>query len=359
MIEIDASQGEGGGQVLRSALAMSVITGQPVHLTRIRARRRNPGLAPQHLAGVKAAAQICDAEVEGAALRSQELTFIPGGAARAGTYEFDIQELAGQGSAGATTLLLQTLLLPLALADGDSHLTLRGGTHVAWSPPVHYVRWVLLPMLDRIGIHAEVELVDWGWYPKGGGEVRVTIRGNSELRGIQLTDRGAFVNLRGVAVATNLPSHIPQRISARANNLLREAGLPANVEALRVSGTTEGAGIFVAIAYENVVAGFTGLGRLGKPSAEVAEEAIIPLIAYYRRTAALGPYLPDQIVPALMMAQGPSLFSTVEITRHTLTNIAIVQEFIDRSVHVDGTEGQPGFVRIDGEQPRLLPARQV
>lgn len=359
MIEIDASQGEGGGQVLRSALAMSIISDQPVHLTRIRARRSNPGLAPQHLAGVKAAAQICGADVEGAELRSQELTFTPHGFARAGTYTFDIQELAGQGSAGATTLLLQTVLLPLALADGSSHLTLRGGTHVAWSPPVHYVRWVLLPVLDRIGIHADVELVDWGWYPKGGGEVRVTIRGGSEPRGIQLTDRGAFVNLRGVAVATNLPSHIPQRISGRANNLLREAGLPTNVEALRVSGQAEGAGIFVAAAYENIIAGFTGLGRPGKPSDEVAEEAVIPLINYHRRTAALDSHLPDQILPALMMAQGPSLFSTVEITQHTLTNIAVVQEFIDRSVDVKGAEGQPGFVQVNGSSPRLPPARRV
>lgn len=355
MIHIDASQGEGGGQVLRSSLAMSIITTRPIDLTGIRAGRRNPGLAPQHLAGVRAAAHICGAEVEGDALGSQELIFRPAGPARPGDYTFDIQALAGQGSAGALTLLLQTLLLPLALADGPSRLTLRGGTHAAWSPPVHYVFWVLLPMLRRIGVSAAIELSTYGLYPKGGGEARVTIDGSADLRGAMLTDRGEFVGLEGLAVASNLPSHIPQRISGRANNLLREAGLPPRVEPLRVSGPSEGAGVFIALAYEHVMAGFTGLGRPGKPSDEVAEEAVQPLIQYHRQTAALDPHLPDQLLPALMLAAGPSLLSTVEITRHTLTNITIVQHFVERRVDVQGLEGQPGFIRVEGMGPGLPP----
>lgn len=355
MLYIDASQGEGGGQVLRSSLAMSVITTRPIHLTGIRAGRRNPGLAPQHLAGVRAAAQICSAGVVGDAIGSQELTFTPGSVARPGDYTFDIQALAGQGSAGALSLLLQTILLPLALADGPSRLTLRGGTHVAWSPPVHYVLWVLLPMLRRIGISASIELADYGWYPKGGGEARVTIDGSAELQGVMLTERGEFVGLEGLAIASNLPSHIPQRISGRANNRLREAGLPPRVEPMRVTGPSEGAGVFIALAYEHVMAGFTGLGRPGKPSDVVADEAVEPLIQYHRQTAALDPHLPDQLLPALMLAAGPSLLSTVEITLHTLTNIAIVQHFVERRVDVEGLEGQPGFIRVDGIGPGLPP----
>lgn len=359
MIRIDASQGEGGGQVLRSALAMSIISAQPVHLVNIRANRRNPGLAPQHLAGVRAAAQICGATVEGDDLRSQELTFRPGGFAYAGDYHFDIEKLSGQGSAGALTLLLQTVLLPLALADGPSRLTLRGGSHVAWSPPVHYVEWVLLPMLERIGIHASIDLSEWGWYPRGGGEAFVTIEGNADLHGVTLTERGEFLSLQGIAAAANLPASIPQKMSGRANNLLREAGLPANVQPLRVTGPSDGAGIVIVLEYENVRAGFTGLGRQANPSAEVAEEAVEPLIAYTRQTAALDPHLPDQILPALTMAHGPSLISTVDITRHTLTNIATVQHFIERQVDVEGEEGQPGFVRVSGPGPALPPELRV
>lgn len=173
LIRIDGSQGEGGGQILRTALALSIVTGRPVHLFNLRAGRRNPGLAAQHLAGVRAAAQICGAEVEGERVGSTAITFRPGGTAQAGQYAFDISQLAGQSSAGSVTLLLQTLLLPLALADGDSHLVLRGGTHVAWSPPAHYVEWVLLPMLARAGIHASIRLTAWGWYPQEIGRAHV------------------------------------------------------------------------------------------------------------------------------------------------------------------------------------------
>ncbi len=360
VLHIDASQGEGGGQVLRTALALSVLTGRAVHLTGIRAgrtdarRRRNPGLAPQHLAGVKAAAQISAAQVEGAHLGSSELVFRPGAPAQPGRYVFDISQLAGQGSAGAVTLLLQVLLLPLGLAAGDSHLVLRGGTHVAWSPPAHYVAWVLLPALARIGLHAEIELVAWGWYPKGGGEVRVTVHGGARLQGVTLAERGAFSGLQGLAAASNLPSHIPQRIAGRANNLLHEAGLPSRVEPLRTGGPSTGAGIFLAAHSENVSAGYSVLGEKGKPSDVVAEEATSALIAYHRQTGALDPFLPDQIIPALMLASGPSLLSTVRITQHTLTNIAIAQHFIERPVKVEGDEGQAGFVRVEGDAPLFV-----
>ncbi len=348
MIRIDGSQGEGGGQVLRTALALAVLTAQPVEITRIRARRRNPGLAPQHLAGVLAAARICNAEVEGARIRSTTLTFRPGSPPQAGTYEFDISKMAEQSSAGAVTLLLQTILLPLALADGPSRLLLRGGTHVAWSPPAHYVEWVLLPMLARLGLRASMRLIEWGWYPVGGGQIEVTVEGRAHLRGIDLTERGPLVELKGVAAVSNLPSHIPQRMAARANNLLREAGLPGNVQPLRTGGLSTGAGIFIAACYEHSIAGISALGERGKPSDVVAEEAVGPLIAFHRQWAALDEHLPDQLIPALALAEGPSVLSTVAITRHVLTNIDIVRHFVQRSIIVEGAEGQAGIIRVEG-----------
>ena len=353
MIEIDASQGEGGGQVLRTVLALSVLTGHAVKLTGIRARRRNPGLAPQHLAGVKAAAQVCAAEIEGARLHSSELTFRPATPAQSGRYTFDISRLAGQGGAGAVTLLLQSILLPLALAGGPSHLILRGGTHVAWSPPVHYVQWVLFPAFARVGVQASLELVTWGWHPQGGGEVHVTIQGSAHLQSVNLLERGPLSGLRGVAAASNLPSHIPQRMAARANTLLREAGLPPRVEPLRTTGPSTGAGVFLALSFNHACAGFSALGERGRPSEVLAEEAVGPLVTYYRQTGALDPYLPDQLIPALMQASGTSSLSTVNITRHTLTNIAVVQHFVDRPVKVVGEQGRPGLIHIEGDVPAL------
>lgn len=357
MIEIDGSQGEGGGQVLRTALALSVVTGQAVHLTRIRAGRRNPGLAPQHLAGVLAAAQICGAQVERARLKSTDITFQPDGPAQAGSYRFDISQLAKQRSVGAVTLLLQTLLLPLALADGPSHVALRGGTHVAWSPPVHYVEWILLPTLAQVGVRASIKLHKWGWYPKGGGEVEVEIGGSAKLEGVNLTKRDKLSEIQGLAVATNLPSHIPHRMASRANNLLREAGLPADVQPLRTTGPSTGAGLFIGLAHENgVQAGFSALGEIGKPPEVVAQEAIEDLLAYQRQSQALDRHLPDQLLPTLALADGPSALSSVEITRHTLTNAAIVRRFVKREIVVEGNEGQPGFIRVTGAHQRPIAA---
>lgn len=353
MIRIDGSEGEGGGQILRTALALSILTDQPFQIVRIRAGRRNPGLAPQHLAGVLAAARICDAEVEGAHLGSGELIFRPGRSAAPGRYTFDISQLAGKGSAGAVTLLLQAILLPLALAAGPSHLTLRGGTHVAWSPPVHYVEWVLLPTLAQAGLQATIRLLKWGWYPRGGGEVEVTIQGQARLRGLDLVERGQFLDLRGLAVATNLPAHIPQRISGRLNNLLRAEGLPPRVQPLRTTGPSTGAGVFVSLSYENVTAGFSALGERGKPSEKVANEAAAEVIAYHRQTAALDPHLPDQLLPVLALAGGPSALSTQRITRHVLTNVAVIGRFVERPITVEGNEGEPGLIRVAGDAPVL------
>jgi RNA 3'-terminal phosphate cyclase (ATP) len=266
---------------------------------------------------------------------------------RTGDYSFDVSKLAGQGSAGAVSLLLQTILLPLALADGQTRLILAGGTHVAWSPPVYYVDRVLFPALAYVGLQAGIKLLEWGWYPRGGGCVEVTIEGGAKLKGVNLNQRGALKDLEGVAVASNLPAHIPQRISARANNLLRKAGLPPGIRPIRAGGPSTGAGIFTALAYEAVHAGYSVLGVRGKPSEEVAEEAVNAVLKHHRQAGTLDPYLPDQIIPALVLAEGDSKISTVEITGHTLTNVAVIQRFVDRPIKVIGDKGQPGVIRIE------------
>jgi RNA 3'-terminal phosphate cyclase (ATP) len=282
MIYIDGSYGEGGGQVLRTSLSLATITGQPIRIERIRAGRKKPGLAAQHLTGVRAAAAICNAQVQGDELGSTNLEFTPSSSVQAGKYTFDVSDAREGRSAGAVTLVLQTILLPLALARGDSQIILRGGTHVAYSPSLSYIEQVYLPILKRMGVQAEVRLHRWGWYPQGGGEVELHVSGGSTLTSINLLERGQLQEVRGLAVVTQLPSHIPQRMASRAENLLHEAHLKATVRPLRERGVAPGAGIFLTAEYEDSLAGFGALGRLGLPADKVAEIACQELLNFHK-----------------------------------------------------------------------------
>jgi RNA 3'-terminal phosphate cyclase (ATP) len=350
VIHIDGSQGEGGGQVLRTALALSALTGRATRLHRIRARRKNPGLAPQHLTGVQALARLCQAEVQGAALGSTELTFAPQAPVSSGAYTFDVAQAAKGGSAGSVTLLLQTLLLPLAAASGDSHLALKGGTHVPWSPPFEYLAQVFLPAMARLGLRVESRLEGWGFYPMGGGQLLATIHGGGplSLQPLVLVERGPLLQVQGTAVSCNLPAHVAQRLADRACGLLLEAGLPCQIIPTRVSGPGPGAGLFLTAVYENISAGFSALGEKGKPAPLVAEEAVADLLAYHRQDAPLDPHLADQLILPLSLAAGSSRFRTSALTRHLLTNAQVIGQFLPAVIHLEGEEGQAGAVLVEG-----------
>jgi RNA 3'-terminal phosphate cyclase (ATP) len=210
------------------------------------------------------------------------------------------------------------------------------------------VRDVLLPTLACMGIEANIELVRWGWYPKGGGEVCAVIQGGAKLRGVDLSEHGTLQRVRGVAAASNLPSHIPQRISNRFNNLLREADLPGGVDAIRAGEPSTGAGIFVVAEYQGARAGFSALGERGKPSEQVAGEAFEALLAHHRDGSALDPHLPDQLIVAMSLAEGPSNLTTSQITLHLLTNVTIIGRFVERTIQVEGGLGSPGYVSVEG-----------
>jgi RNA 3'-terminal phosphate cyclase (ATP) len=350
MITIDGSKGEGGGQIVRSALALSVLTGQPIQIDRIRAGRSKPGLRPQHLAAVQASAALCDARLSGATLDSQTLTFHPRHAARAGTYRLDVAKIAGRGSAGSVGLVLQTVLLPLATVAGSSRLTLRGGTHVPWAPSIDYVRSVFLPTVADMGVEATIKLVDWGFYPAGGGEARIEITGRpTPLEPITLVERGAMRRVWGHGVAANLPSHIPQRLVNRARNLLADAGINADVQPMRVRGKGPGAGIFLFAAYEHAVAGFTAYGRKGLPSEEVAQVACDALLAHHRAGQPVDLHLADQLILPMALAAGTSHIVTSNITQHLLTNLNLIQSLLPVEARVEGRRGQPGAIFITGK----------
>lgn len=362
MHTVDGSYGEGGGQVLRTSLALSAVTGQPVRIERIRAGRRKPGLQPQHVTSVRAAAKVCDARVEGAKLHSDALIFIPQSAPRAGNYVFDVAQAAKGGSAGSVSLILQTVLLPLAVAGGLSRLTLGGGTHVAWSPPYDYLKRVYLPTLARMGVKAKVSLQKWGWYPVGGGVVQATVEGQGVgasaggtgvyagaeggLRGLDLRERGEVLRVRGLSASSNLPKHIRLRQEGAALQALRANGVNVRMEVMDAPAKGLGTMVFLWAECQNALAGFTSLGERGKPAEQVAEEAAGELLVYLKNDAALECYLADQLVLPMALASGPSQFTTQLVTQHLLTNAWVVNHFLPGRVRVDGEEGQAGVCWI-------------
>jgi RNA 3'-terminal phosphate cyclase (ATP) len=376
MLEIDGSIGEGGGQVLRSALALSALTLRPMRIYNIRENRPSPGLAPQHLTAARALAEISAALMEGDALGSTEIVFRPRRIPVPGAYSCDVGGGAKGGSAGSVTLILQALLLPLSLASEPSEVRIKGGTHVAWSPSYDYLEDVFLHALSRIGVQANCELEAWGFYPRGGGEIHARVEGRGDrssvvgagptepagrpqgdggkpafelgLKGLQIPERGILKKVWGRAVACNLPSHIPQRMADRARSLLSPLGVKAQIEPRRVRGVGPGAGIFLTAEFDHVRAGFSALGERGKPSEEVAEEAVERFRRYLARPGAVDPHLGDQLLLPLALASGPSHYSVSEITGHLLTNRDVILMACGREIEVDGNLGEPGQVTVRG-----------
>lgn len=245
-----------------------------------------------------------------------------------GFYEFNVAEAREGGSAGAATLVLQTVLLPLALAAASSTVIVKGGTHVPWSPSFFYLRDVYLPMVARLGVQATVELSAWGWYPAGEGEIKAAIPGMATLTSSLAETRGPLRQISGAAVASSLPAHIAQRMRDRTANLLHQSGLPAAIEPQRTRSVSPGAGIFLTAEYESSRAGFTALGELGKPSERVAEEAVEALLAFHQTDALLDAHLADQLVLPLALSGQPVTVSVERVSRHTLTNIWVVEQFL-------------------------------
>jgi RNA 3'-terminal phosphate cyclase (ATP) len=340
---IDGSQGEGGGQVLRTSLSLSALTGRPFRLNHIRANRSKPGLRPQHLTAVRAVAALCQAELSGDRLNSTTLEFRPQSPPRGGQYRFDVSDAAQNGSAGSVTLIFQAVLWPLLFADGPSQVSLHGGTHVPFSPPYHYLTRVAQPAFARLGATFQTELKAWGWYPVGGGEMVATIEPASHLQSISFA-RGDVDEVEGVAAVTNLPAHIPQRMARRAHNLLEEAGLHPRLQPLRERGPGPGAGIVLWVPY----GGATGLGRKGVPAENVAQTAVAELLAFIENRADVDKYLADQLLLPLALADGRTTFTTSELTTHTLTSASLLHQWLDVTIDATGELGGPAQVAVVG-----------
>ncbi len=319
MILIDGSAGEGGGQILRSSLALSALTGQPFRIEKIRAGRSRPGLLRQHLTALQAAAAVCGGKYsDGTGLGVQELEFYPG-KVRAGTFEFAV------GTAGSAMLVFQTVLLPLLGADEPSRLIITGGTHNPLSPPFEFVASAYLPLLRRMGADVDVKLIRYGFAPAGGGRIVAEIKPSRKLMPIDLSERGEQQEVFAEAFFSNIPFGVAERELAEVGTHLRLS--PADRRVREVKSDGPGNVVMVTVASEQVTEVFTAFGRRSVSAEDVAREAANKAARYIASNAAVGPYLADQLLLPLSLA-GAGCFTTGAPTPHTLTNAETIKKFL-------------------------------
>ena len=326
MIEIDGSQGEGGGQILRSALTLSMITGQPFRLTGIRAGRAKPGLLRQHLVAVQAAVQICGARTSPVALGSSTLEFTPG-PIRGGDYRFAI------GSAGSCTLVLQTLLPALLHADGPSTVQVSGGTHNPLAPPVHFLQRAYGRILEKMGARIEIELLRFGFFPAGGGEVRATVQPCASLLPIELLARGERIDGHAESFVAGVPAGVAERELERvasgmgwSGKQLRLRGLPAE----------QGPGnvLLLTLEHEHVTEVFASFGEKSVLAETVAKRLLNEVRRYLKSEAAVGEHLADQLLLPMALAGGGA-FTATAISQHALTNADIIARFLPVTIRFE------------------------
>lgn len=351
-VVIDGSMGEGGGQILRTTLALSALLGRPVRIVNIRAKRPRPGLQRQHLTSVRAVAEVSGARVEGLRLGSTELTFLPGGL-RGGRFRFDI------GTAGSITLVLQAVLPVLAYAPGPVELEIRGGTDVPWSPPIDYVRFVLSRLLERMGYRFRVILRRRGHYPRGGGIVVVEVpEPPGRLAAARLDRAGAVKAFEGLSHAVRLPRHVAERQARAAKELIESKypGVPVSIETEwyepgRDPHLGPGSGIVVWAYTENSVLGGDSLGAKGKPAEKVGGEAAEKLLEDLSTGMALDRHASDMLIPYAALACGESMLGGARLTMHAWTNIEVVKRLIPeaRMELMEGGElEKPFLLRVGG-----------
>lgn len=347
MLVIDGSFGEGGGQILRTAVALSAIVGTDIKVVNIRAKRPEPGLKRQHLTGILAAARLCNAVVEGASVGSTEIVFKPG-PIRGGNYVFDV------GTAGSATLVLQTLLPVMAFADSRVSVEIRGGTDVQWSPPIDYLRYVIRPHLEVLGYSLRVELIRRGHYPRGGGVVRAHAdKPPKSFRPVENVESGRVIKVGGLSHCVKLPKHVAERQAKAALEELRRRGMK-----IEVSIETEwyepdidphlgpGSGIVLWAITENSVLGADSLGEKGKPAEAVGREAAIKLLEDLSTGMAYDKHMADIVIPYLALAEGPSTVGVSRLTLHAYTNMWVVKNMLRTDIEQSGDIDAPAVLKI-------------
>jgi len=338
-MEIDGAIGY--GQVLRTSIALSSLTLKPVKIFNIRKGRPKPGLMAQHLMGVKVAGEFCDAEIKGLKIGSTELEFIP--------KNFKIEDKKIDiGTAGQISLILQTLIPLLIFGKRETNLEIIGGTAGLGAPTIHYVRNVFFPVLSRLGVKIpEVEVEREGFYPKGGGKVRIKIYPARKLKSIQLLERGKVKCIRGISVVGSLPKHILERQTNSAIKFLKDYGFDnVDISSQLVSTFSPGTSITLWAECENSVIGADNIGKKGVKAEKIGEECAKELIVSLESKAALDKYMADQILVFLALAEGESHVSVEKITEHCITNIKVIEQMLGIKFNVE--ENFPPRVSVKG-----------
>ena len=336
---IDGSHGEGGGQVLRTALTLSVITGKPFNMINIRARRSKSGLMAQHLKAVEAAAKISGAHVSNIRTGSTTLQFEPKGLYH-GDYQIHIE------TAGATTLVLQTILVPLSFANGPSYLTITGGTHVPWAPCYHFLSEHWWHYMTEIGFAGELKLGSAGFYPEGGGCLQAQIAPMNSVKTLKISERGNLTTIKGISAIANLDISVAERQRQQAEFALQNRGYEATFNIMRMPSKYKSTMLMLLAEFEKSRCCYYALGARGKRAEKVADEAVASFFEFMDTDGAIDQYVTDQLILPLIFAQGESVLHTCKITQHLKTIIDIIRMFIDIDIRIDGNIGTAGFIRI-------------
>ena len=337
MIEIDGSEKSGSGTILRMAVSLCAIIGQPLHIYNIRQNRPQPGLKPQHLEAVLTAAKLCDAELEGAKIESRELRFKPK-EIRGGKVEAEI------GTAGSISMLLMTVLPICAYAENAVHLHIsKGGTDVTHSPTINYMRFVFLPTLQRMGLNAILTVHKYGYYPKGNGEVTITVTPCKLLKALNLETFGKVKSIKGISVCTFLADRkVAERQAKSATEYLSQRGYAADVQILNDTSNPLQKGSSIVLWVEtdtNAILGADAIGELRKTSETVGTEAAKKLDAEFTAKPTVDAHLANLLVPYVALAHGKSAYLTSRITEHLQTNIWLAERILNTKLILEKTDG--------------------
>jgi len=337
MICIDGSYGEGGGQILRTSLALSLLTGKAFEIRNIRSGRRKPGLMRQHLTAVEAAQKIGNAQVQGSDIGSGAVTFVPG-LVQPGYYHFSV------GTAGSCTLVLQTVLPALLTADGESELLLEGGTHNPFAPPFDFLNKTFLPLIRRMGPDVRAVLFRPGFYPAGGGKFSVSIRPVKKLTPLHLTERGDILRQSARAIVAKLPRHIAER---ELGVIQKKLSWPSECLHIEEAEDSHGPGniVFAEVESAHLTEVFTGFGERGVTAEKVAEKVVKSVREYVIADVPVGPYLADQLLIPMAMS-GEGSFRTIAPSLHTTTNMEIIRKFLDADFHAEQLASGAWEIRV-------------
>lgn len=332
-MEIDGSYGEGGGQILRNAVALSTLTKKSVKITNIRANRPNPGIKPQHYVSIKSIQELCNAEITGLEIGSSTLTFMPRDF-KSGKYKFDI------GTAGSITLVFQVCILASLKSEAPITIQLTGGSDVRWSPSWDYFEHIFLPLLKKMGLSVKAQLIRRGYYPKGGGEAELTIDPCNVLYPLRADSNQGFNEVNGVIHFANLPDHISTRMKHATIKMLLKRNLKTSLKIEKATSLSPGTGITLWTQCKESFLGSTFLGEKGVPSEKVGENAAMELINEIDSGATLDVHAFDQLLPYMTVARdnGSSSCIVRGVSSHAQTNMWLLKQFFDVEFELTQTD---------------------